>query len=164
MTYLQSSGMNTDWSASDCQWMQLALDLARRAAACGEVPVGAVVVRDGELLGSGHNRPVTTHDPSAHAEIVALRQAAARVGNYRLSGATVYVTLEPCPMCAGAMLHARVARVVAGAGDSRGGAGGSVVNLFTPGLFNHTATFEQGLEADTSSDLLKAFFKARRRS
>lgn len=142
--------------------MREALVLAEQAAGAGEVPVGAVVVRDGVVIGRGHNRPVGACDPTAHAEVVALRAAAQQVGNYRLPGATLYVTLEPCPMCAGALLHARIARVVAGAVDPRGGAAGSVVDVFRPGIFNHTLRYEQGLEADASADLLRSFFRARR--
>ena len=109
--------------------MERALALARRAAAAGEVPVGAVLVRDGEIIGEGYNRPISACDPTAHAEILALRQAAARVGNYRLPDSILYVTLEPCPMCAGAIVHARVKRVVFGASDPRTGAAGTVFNL-----------------------------------
>ena len=117
-------------SDEDTRWMQAALQQAQRAADMGEVPVGAVVVRNGEIIGTGYNQPVATHDPSAHAEVQALRDAARRLGNYRLDNCTLYVTLEPCAMCAGAILHARLARVVWGAAEPRTGAGGSVIDLF----------------------------------
>lgn len=142
--------------------MRRALTLAAQAADVGEVPVGAILVRDGQILGHGHNQPIRAADPSAHAEIVALRDAASRVANYRLPGTTLYVTLEPCPMCAGALLHARVARVVAAAPDPRGGAGGSVVDLFTDGLFNHRIEYQQGLLEPCSAALLRGFFRSRR--
>lgn len=144
--------------------MQHALQLAAQAAAEGEVPVGAVVVRDGEVLGEGWNRPIAAHDPTAHAEIQALRAAAARVGNYRLTGAELYVTLEPCPMCAGAIVHARIARVIYGAPDPKGGACGSVFDLLpSDDRFNHRTACEGGVLAAESGDLLRAFFAARRK-
>ncbi len=143
--------------------MAQALELARRAQESDEVPVGAVVVRDGEVLGQGWNRPIGGHDPTAHAEIVALRDAAKNAENYRLPGATLYVTLEPCPMCAGAIVHARIARVVFAATDPRAGAAGSVFDLLpSDERFNHRVACEGGLMADDSAQLLKAFFKARR--
>ena len=142
--------------------MQRALALAQQAAALGEVPVGAVLVRAGQVVGEGHNRPIRHADPSAHAEIVALRDAASREDNYRLPGTTLYVTLEPCPMCAGALIHARVSRVVAAAPDPRGGAAGSVVNLFAQGLFNHQVEYQQGLLEPQSATMLRSFFRARR--
>ena len=142
--------------------MRRALALAGEAAAAGEVPVGAVLVRDGVELGSGYNRPIGDCDPSAHAEIVALRAAARRTGNYRLAGTTLYVTMEPCPMCAGAIVHARVARVVYGARDERWGACGSVFHVLEPGRLNHDVTLEGGLLAEESAELLRAFFRARR--
>jgi len=142
--------------------MQRALDLAACAAADGEVPVGALVVLNGEVIGEGWNRPIGSNDPTAHAEIVALRAAAARLGNYRLTGCTLYVTLEPCPMCAGAMVHARVARVVYAAADPIAGAAGSVFNLLqAPGL-NHRAQVDGGILADDCSRQLKQFFQNRR--
>ena len=150
------------FSADDERWMCRALSLAQQAARAGEVPVGAVLVRDGRVIGQGHNQPIRNADPSAHAEIVALRDAAMRVDNYRLPGATLYVTLEPCPMCAGALLHARVTRVVAGAPDPRGGACGSVVNLFANGTFNHRVDYRQGLLESRSAALLRGFFRSRR--
>ncbi|MGD8275583.1 MAG: tRNA adenosine(34) deaminase TadA, partial [Thiohalocapsa sp.] len=147
----------------DQAWMQQALRLAAMAAAEDEVPVGAVVVRDGEVLGEGWNRPIAAHDPTAHAEIQALRAAAARVGNYRLTGAELYVTLEPCPMCAGAIVHARIARVIYGAPDPKGGACGSVFDLLpSDDRFNHRTACEGGVLAAESGDLLRAFFAARR--
>ena len=146
----------------DITWMRRALDLARRAVDAGEVPVGAVVVRDGELVGEGWNQPIAARDPSAHAEVVALRAAAARLGNYRLSGCTLYVTLEPCPMCAGAMVHARVARLVYGAADPNAGAAGTVFNLLQSGKLNHTAEVQGGVLADACAAQLQEFFRARR--
>lgn len=143
-------------------YMQLALEAARRSAAAGEVPVGAVIVRQGEVVAIAHNQPVARHDPSAHAEILALRAAGERLGNYRLTDCTVYVTLEPCVMCAGAMQHARVARVVWGAADPKTGACGSVVNLFAEPRLNHHASIVGGVMAEASADLLRAFFRARR--
>ena len=148
--------------ADDERWMFRALSLADQAARLGEVPVGAVLVRDGRVIGQGHNQPIGHTDPSAHAEIVALRDAASRLSNYRLPDSTLYVTLEPCPMCAGALIHARVARVVAAAPDPRGGACGSVVNLFGDGMFNHRVNYRQGLLEARSAALLRAFFRARR--
>jgi len=150
-------------SAEDEHWMRHALALARRAEAEGEVPVGAVLVRDGEPIGEGWNRPIGEHDPSAHAEIMALRAAGKAVGNYRLPDSTLYVTLEPCPMCAGAIVHARVTRVVFGASDPRTGAAGSVFDLLpSDARFNHRTACEGGLLADEAGELLRAFFRARR--
>lgn len=143
-------------------WLRHALALARRAADAGEVPVGAVVVRDEALLGEGWNRPISGHDASAHAEIVALRAAGAQAGNYRLPGCTLYVTLEPCMMCAGALVHARVQRVVFGAFDPKSGAVGSVWNaLEAPGL-NHRVQWRGGVLAEECRALLQGFFAARR--
>lgn len=149
--------------ANDIRWMTHALDLAQRAEAEGEVPVGAVVVKDGVIIGEGWNRPITTHDPTAHAEIEALRAAARHVGNYRLVDATLYVTLEPCAMCAGAMVHARVRRVVYGAADPRTGAAGSVFNLLQAAQLNHQVEICSGVLAEESGMLLRKFFQARRR-
>jgi tRNA(adenine34) deaminase len=144
--------------------MQQAIDLARRAEAEGEVPVGALIVRDGEVIGEGWNRPIGLNDPSAHAEIQALRDAGQRVGNYRLPGATLYVTLEPCVMCAGAMIHARIERLVFGATDPKGGAVGSVFDLLPPdGRFNHRFDCVGGVLEAECSTLLRTFFKQRRR-
>lgn len=140
-----------------------ALALAREAAACDEVPVGAVVVdAEGAIVGRGFNQPIGRHDPTAHAEIVALRDAAARVGNYRLPGCTLYVTLEPCVMCAGAMMHARIGRVVFGARDPKTGACGSVVDLFAEARLNHHAEVIGGVLAEECAALLSGFFAARR--
>ncbi len=149
--------------AADIVWMEHALRLAHRAASEGEVPVGAVLVRDGAVIGEGWNRPIGAHDPTAHAEIQALRAAAAQVGNYRLPDSTLYVTLEPCPMCAGAMVHARVRRVVFGAADPRSGAAGSVFDLLRSAQLNHQAEVEGGVLAEACGSLLKAFFRQRRR-
>ena len=146
----------------DEYWMARALSLAQRAAELGEVPVGAVLVRNNRLLGSGYNRPIADSDPTAHAEIGALRQAATRLRNYRLSGATLYVTLEPCAMCAGAIIQARIAKVVFGAGDSRNGACGSVFNVLQNEALNHRATVSSGVLADDCAALLRDFFRARR--
>lgn len=148
---------------SDIAFMRRALELAQRAEDEGEVPVGAVVVKDGEIIGEGWNRPIGAHDPTAHAEIQALRAAADHLQNYRLPGTTLYVTLEPCAMCAGAIVHARVARVVFGASDPRTGAAGSVFDLLpSDERFNHRTECEGGVEAELSSARLKAFFRARR--
>ena len=147
---------------SDAHWMGLALAQAHEAAVAGEVPVGAVVVKDGALIASGRNAPIAGHDPTAHAEIVALREAARVLGNYRLDGCSLYVTLEPCPMCSGAMLHARLDRVVYGAADPRTGAAGSVVNLFAQSALNHQTQVQGGVLAEACGDMLKAFFKPRR--
>lgn len=143
--------------------MGRALALARRAEALGEVPVGAVLVVDGNIVGEGFNRPISSRDPTAHAEVQALRAAGQAVGNYRLPGSTLYVTLEPCVMCAGAILHARVARVVFGASDPKTGACGSVVDLFAEAKLNHHAEIEGGVLADECGRQLRDFF-ARRRS
>jgi tRNA(adenine34) deaminase len=146
----------------DERWMEHALRLAERAAQEGEVPVGAVVVYEGELLAEGWNQPIRSHDPSAHAEIVALRAAAQRLRNYRLGGTTLYVTLEPCPMCAGAMIHARVERLVYGAADKLAGAAGSIFDLFAAPTLNHRVLVQGGVLRDECSRQLKAFFQARR--
>jgi tRNA(adenine34) deaminase len=143
-------------------FMRAALDLAAQAAAAGEVPVGAVVVREGIVIGSGFNAPIGLRDPTAHAEIRAMREAAAFLGNYRLADCSLFVTLEPCVMCAGAIQHARVARVVYGAADPKTGACGSVVDLFAERRLNHHATITGGLLAEPSVELLRAFFGARR--
>jgi tRNA(adenine34) deaminase len=149
-------------AVSDEDFMKAALALAEEAAAAGEVPVGAVVVKDGEIIGRGSNRPIGASDPTAHAEIVALREAAARLGNYRLPGCALYVTLEPCAMCVGAMLHARLARVVFGAADPKTGACGSVVALDSEASLNHQTRFEGGLRAEECGAVLRRFFAARR--
>jgi len=142
--------------------MREALALAEEAAKQGEVPVGAVVVKDGQVIGRGYNRPITTSDPTAHAEIVAMREAAAHLGNYRLAGCELFVTLEPCVMCVGAMAHARIARIVYGAADPKTGACGSIVDLPALETFNHHGRFEGGLLAEESADALKRFFAERR--
>ena len=148
--------------ANDNHFMQLALAQAGEAAASGEVPVGAVVVRHGKVIATGRNAPVNAHDPTAHAEIVALRAAALALGNYRLDDCELYVTLEPCAMCSGAMLHARLKRVVFGAADSKTGAAGSVVNLFSEAALNHQTTLEGGVMAQECGVLLQNFFRQRR--
>ena len=154
--------MRADDPARDLQLMRLALAQAEQARALGEVPVGAIVVKAGEVIASGFNQPISRHDPSAHAEIVALRAAAQVLGNYRLPGCELYVTLEPCAMCAGAMQHARIERVVWGAPDPKTGACGSVVNLFDQPLLNHHARVQGGVLADESAALLQSFFAQRR--
>ncbi len=147
---------------TDEDYMAVALDLAREAATLGEVPVGAVVVRAGEIIGRGCNQPIGRHDPTAHAEVMALRDAAARLGNYRLPGCELYVTLEPCAMCIGAIFHARIARVVFGARDPKTGAAGSVIDLFGEERLNHHAGIVGGVCADECGTLLSDFFAARR--
>ncbi|MEY4523877.1 MAG: hypothetical protein RIR27_953 [Pseudomonadota bacterium] len=146
----------------DRQFMQQALDQAKLAAAAGEVPVGAVLVRDGQVISSGFNRPISNSDPSAHAEMMALRSAAQDESNYRLPGTTLYVTLEPCTMCAGAMLHARVERVVFGAADPKTGAAGSVLNVFSEKQINHQTQVEGGIMSEECGQILRNFFKERR--
>jgi tRNA(adenine34) deaminase len=146
----------------DRQFMQQALDQAKLAAIAGEVPVGAVLVRDGEVISTGFNQPITNSDPSAHAEMMALRAAAKEESNYRLPGTTLYVTLEPCTMCAGAMLHARVDRVVFGATDPKTGAAGSVLNVFSEKQINHQTQVEGGIMGEECGQILRDFFKERR--
>lgn len=146
----------------DRRWMRRALRLARRAGMTGEIPVGAIVVRAGRLLGAAANAPIGLADPSAHAEILALRRAAWRVRNYRLPGATLYVTLEPCAMCAGALVHARIERVVFAAADPRAGAAGSRFRLLDDPRLNHCVEVMSGCEAEAASELLRAFFRSRR--
>jgi len=146
----------------DRRWMQRAIELAGRAREEGEVPVGAVVVRDGQLIGEGWNRPIAARDASAHAEIQAIRAAGAMLGNYRLGACTLYVTLEPCAMCAGAMVHARVERLVFGAPDPKTGAAGSVFDIVRAPALNHQLQVESGVMADACGDLLREFFRARR--
>ena len=147
----------------DERFMGRALELAARAEAEGEVPVGAVVVRAGKIIGEGWNRPIATHDPTAHAEIAALRAAGQSSGSYRLLDSTLYVTLEPCPMCAGAMVHARIARLVYGAADPKTGAAGSVFDLLRTDTLNHRVATEGGVLAPECGALLQAFFRTRRR-
>ncbi|MFM1987932.1 MAG: hypothetical protein RJA99_889 [Pseudomonadota bacterium] len=151
-----------DPSDEDLSFMRAALAEAGRAREAGEVPVGAVVVRDGEIVGRGWNRPIGAHDPTAHAEVGALRDAAARLGNYRLPGCDLYVTLEPCAMCAGAIQHARIRRVVWGAADPKTGACGSVVDLFAEPRLNHHARSIGGVLAGDCATTLQAFFAERR--
>lgn len=146
----------------DEAWMRHALELAARAEAEGEVPVGALVVRDGELLGEGWNQPVALRDPTAHAEVLAMRSAAQKVGDYRLGGATLYVTLEPCPMCAAAIAHARIDRLVFGAWDPRQGAAGSAFNLVAAPALNHRVDAFGGVLSQECGALLRRFFAQRR--
>jgi len=148
---------------TDIKWMRHALRLAGRAGAEGEVPVGAVLIKDGEVVGEGWNRPIAAHDPSAHAELLSLRAAAAAVGNYRLLDTILYVTLEPCVMCAGAIIHARVARVVYGASDPKTGAAGGAVDIFAAPFVNHRVAVEGGVMAEECGRVLTEFFKERRR-
>lgn len=144
-------------------WMRRALDLAHRAREAGEVPVGAVIVQGDKVLGEGWNQPIGLNDPTAHAEIQALRAATAQIGNYRLpSDSILYVTLEPCPMCAGALVHARVGEVVYGAADPRAGAAGSVFNILESPFLNHRARVTGGVLESECGDLLREFFRARR--
>ena len=149
-------------SAADAEHMQLALDEARAAAAAGEVPVGAVVARDGETIARGSNRTVLDSDPTGHAEIVALREAGRATGNHRLSGATLYVTLEPCAMCVGAIVQARVARIVFGAYDPKAGALGTAMDLSDSRAFNHRFEVQGGVLAVECGELLRDFFESRR--
>lgn len=149
---------------NDIDFMQQAIALAMQAASHQEVPVGAVVVRDGVVIGRGSNAPIALHDPSAHAEMLALRDAAKNIGNYRLVDCTLYVTLEPCAMCAGAIQHARIARLVYGAADPKTGACGSVVDLMSEPKLNHHTQVTSGVLAEDCGHLLSNFFKARRLS
>lgn len=146
----------------DTAGMELALKQARLAAEAGEVPVGAVVIKGGEIVGCGHNRNLLDNDPTTHAEIVALRDAAARIGNHRLTGCTLYCTVEPCAMCAGAMIHARIHRLVYAAADPKAGAAGSVLDVLNHPRLNHQMLVEQGILADESAELLRSFFRERR--
>jgi tRNA(adenine34) deaminase len=149
---------------SDVEAMEAALAEARKAAEAGEVPIGAVAVHDDAIVGRGQNRVLRDNDPTAHAEIVALREAAAALGNYRLNGCTLYVTLEPCAMCAGAMIHARIDRLVYAADDPKAGAAGSVLAVVNHPRLNHQMLVEQGILADESGALLRGFFRERRSS
>ncbi|WP_018606227.1 tRNA adenosine(34) deaminase TadA [Uliginosibacterium gangwonense] len=146
----------------DEYFMREALQLAREAASIGEVPVGALVVFEEQIVGRGFNHPIGLHDPTSHAEIMALRDAACTLGNYRLPGCTLYVTLEPCVMCSGAIFHARIARVVFGARDPKTGAAGSAIDLYAESHLNHHAVIEGGVLADECAQLLSSFFSARR--
>ncbi|RFC31857.1 MAG: tRNA-adenosine deaminase [Candidatus Nitrotoga sp. MKT] len=147
---------------NDDDFMRVALTLARQAELSGEVPVGAIVVKNGTIIGRGSNAPISRHDPSAHAELLALRDAAQHLGNYRLIGCELFVTLEPCVMCVGAIFHARIARVVFGASDLKTGACGSVLNLFNEQRLNHHAEMTAGILAEECGQLLSSFFAARR--
>jgi tRNA(adenine34) deaminase len=151
-----------DALSDDQRFMRRALELAKQASDLGEVPVGSVVVMNNEIIGEGHNRPVSSHDPTAHAEIMAIRDACNHVDNYRLTGATLYVTLEPCIMCAGAILTSRIERLVFGARDERFGAAGTQVNLVESTFLNHQATVTAGILESVSKVLLQEFFQARR--
>ncbi|GAB7536426.1 hypothetical protein BGC_26440 [Burkholderia sp. 3C] len=148
----------------DRYYMRMALEAAEQARAAGEVPVGAVIVRGDEVIARGFNHPIGGHDPSAHAEMAALRAAAQALGNYRLPGCELYVTLEPCLMCSGAIMHARIARVVFGAADPKTGACGSVIDAFANPQLNHHATVTGGVLADACGDALRTFFAERRRA
>jgi tRNA(adenine34) deaminase len=147
---------------SDSTFMTRALELAREAERAGEVPVGAVIVKDGAIVGEGWNRPISTNDPTAHAEIVAMRAAAQKLNTYRLLDTTLYVTLEPCPMCAGAMVHARVKRLVYAATDPRAGAAGTIFNIVQHPSLNHRVECGTGVMAEECATLLRAFFQGRR--
>lgn len=150
------------WSAQDGEFMRRALELAAQGAAIGEIPVGAVVVVDGLIVGEGFNQPIFSHDPTAHAEVVAIRHAAQNIKNYRLENSTLYVTLEPCTMCVGALIHARVRRVVFAASEPKAGSLVSARQLLNSGYYNHLFKFEGGLLAAEASKVLSDFFKARR--
>ncbi len=160
--YAMQVQVNSPDLVTDEDYMRRALSLAKAGGVQGEVPVGAVVVLGGEIIGEGYNAPISRHDPTAHAEIQAMRAAAQRIGNYRLAGASLYVTLEPCAMCAGAMMHARVARVVFGAADLKTGACGSVINLFAQRRLNHHAEVIGDVLVEECGALLKDFFRVRR--
>lgn len=149
---------------NDTDWMQHALKLAERTQQEGEVPVGAVLVLNDEIIGAGWNRPIAAHDPTAHAEIMALRAGAGKIGNYRLNDTTLYVTLEPCVMCAGAMVHARIKRLVFGASDPKAGAIKSVFNILDSTRLNHRVEYTGGILADECGGMLSRFFEARRKN
>jgi len=146
----------------DQQYMRMAIEQAQLAAQAGEVPVGAVLVKDSQVIAKAFNKPITNHDPSAHAEMLTLREAALAQENYRIPGGTLYVTLEPCAMCSGAMLHARIGRVVYGAPDPKTGAAGSVIDLFASKQINHQTSVEGGIMSEECGQLLRDFFKGRR--
>ncbi len=147
---------------TDNPFMKRALELAKRAADRGEVPVGAVVVRNGEIIGQGHNQPIESHDPTAHAEIMAMRDASKNLSNYRLTGCDIYVTIEPCTMCVGAMVHARIRQIFFGALEPRAGALTSQLQLMEDGHFNHSILWEGGILADQCAKVLRDFFRQRR--
>jgi len=153
----------TALESPDQHWMSHALSLAEQAGREGEVPVGAVLVRGGKIIGEGWNRPIQNNDPSAHAEIQALRAAGENIANYRLCDTTLYVTLEPCTMCAGAIIHARVKRVVFGAFDPKTGAAGSVFNVLNSAAYNHSVEITAGVRQQQCAELLSSFFRARRK-
>ncbi|RKZ60130.1 MAG: tRNA adenosine(34) deaminase TadA [Gammaproteobacteria bacterium] len=148
---------------NDAHWMEMALKLARRAEKAGEVPVGAVLVKDDELIAEGWNQPITSHDATSHAEIMAMREAGIKLNNYRLVDTTMYVSLEPCSMCVGAMIHARVAKVVYGASEPRTGALGGAFNLLEANQHNHIFDVTSGVMAEESRELLQNFFQSRRK-
>jgi tRNA(adenine34) deaminase len=160
--FLEFDRLTESTVMNDADFMRYALGLASQAKARGEVPVGAVVVKDGEIIGSGFNAPISRHDPSAHAEMLALRDAAQKIGNYRLVGCDLFVTLEPCLMCAGAIMHARIARLVYGARDPKTGACGSVVDAFAEQRLNHHTEVVAGVLADECGAMLSDFFALRR--
>ncbi|HEY1524670.1 MAG TPA: tRNA adenosine(34) deaminase TadA [Candidatus Angelobacter sp.] len=149
-------------SGEDAAWMELALEEAALAAAAGEVPVGALVIKDGEIIGRGHNRNLLENDPTAHAEIVALREAAAKVGNHRLNGCLMVATIEPCAMCAGALVHARIARLVYGANDPKAGAAGSALQVLNHPRLNHQMEVSAGVLAGKCSEIVQQFFREKR--
>ncbi len=157
-----NSATSNQFDQQDHAWMAEALLLAKHAAEENEVPIGAVIVRDGEIIGRGWNQNIALNDPSAHAEIMAMRDAGKTIGNYRLTGCSLYVTLEPCPMCAGAMIHARLARIVYGAADPKTGAAGGKFDILGDLAHNHVATIAGGCLADECSTLLRCFFRQRR--
>jgi tRNA(adenine34) deaminase len=148
--------------SSDAAWMELALEQARKGAEAGEVPIGALVIKNGQIVGQGHNRNLLDNDPTAHAEIVAMRQAAATLGNHRLPGCEIFVTIEPCAMCAGAMVHARIARLVYGAADPKAGAVSSVLQVINHPRLNHKMEITSGVLADQCAELLQDFFRKKR--
>lgn len=149
---------------NDEKWMAHALSLAKRAEAEGEVPVGAVIVKDDQIIGEGWNQPITSSDPTSHAEIQAIRSACAHLNNYRIPDTTLYISLEPCIMCAGAIVHARIKRVVFAASEPKTGAAGSCLDIFNVEQLNHKVIVEQGVLAEQSSELLKQFFRLRRKN
>lgn len=163
MTALQFDTKNMDATLpTDDHFMKRALELAQQAADRGEVPVGAVVVRNGEIIGQGHNQPIASHDPTAHAEIIAMRDASKNLSNYRLTGCDIYVTIEPCTMCVGAMVHARIRQIFFGALEPRAGALTSQLQLMEDDLFNHSILWEGGILADQCARVLRDFFRQKR--
>jgi tRNA(Arg) A34 adenosine deaminase TadA len=158
-----SGSTKTPTEIQDIQYMREALREARRASREDEVPVGAVVVRDGQVIARAHNRPLHLNDPTAHGEVLALRRAARKLGNYRLGGCTLYVTIEPCVMCAGAIVHARLRRLVFGAEDPKGGACGSALSVLNDAKLNHQVELQSGVLAEDCAVLLRDFFRRRRR-